>query len=108
MSSIKNLEQLSYRELLELSEDIQGAMKAAKARETVQIRAEVQRLAESHGMTLQDLLGRNRRTVIRTEAKYVNPRNPEQTWSGRGRRPHWYTPELSRHVAKGQRATATV
>ncbi len=24
-----------------------------------------------------------------SEAKYRNPENPEQTWSGRGRRPQW-------------------
>jgi DNA-binding protein H-NS len=107
MSAFKlNLEQLSYRELLDLSDEIQSAIKSAKARETVAVRAEAQRLAEMHGMTLQDLISRPRRSIIRSEAKYVNPHNPKETWSGRGRRPHWYTPELPA-TTKGHRASAT-
>ncbi len=41
-------------------------------------------------------LARERRRIREGEGpRYVNPRNPAQTWSGRGRRPAWVT-ELTR------------
>jgi DNA-binding protein H-NS len=52
-------------------------------------------LAESD-LSLQDILpGRaghktSRRRTSRQPAKYRNPANPAQTWSGKGRRPVWF------------------
>lgn len=50
--------------------------------------------AKQHGFDLGDLLGQapKKRGPKKkpAPAKYRNPDNPEQTWSGRGRRPEWF------------------
>ncbi len=40
----------------------------------------------------------------RTRPTYVNPDNPEQTWSGRGRKPKW----VHEHMRKGMPIEALV
>lgn len=37
---------------------------------------------------------RLRRPYPKVFPKYQNPKNPTETWSGRGRQPRWLTPEL--------------
>ena len=36
-----------------------------------------------------------RRAYPKVAAKYQNPQNPSQTWSGRGRQPHWVSSLLA-------------
>ena len=64
--------------------------------------------ARQHGFNLNDLTsrsrggGRGRRNAANPAAgaepapgaKYANPDEPAQTWSGRGRRPRWVTEQL--------------
>ncbi len=85
---------MSRDELTKLRADIDRAMAEAAARE--------------HGFSLAELVPgggargraaggkRGGRSAASTsspptpsDAKYRNPENPEQTWSGRGRRPQW-------------------
>jgi DNA-binding protein H-NS len=37
---------------------------------------------------------RIRRPYPKAFPKYQNPKNPAETWSGRGRRPRWLSPQL--------------
>ncbi len=51
--------------------------------------------AKQHGFDLGDLMGQpagKKRGPKKkpAPAKYRNPEHPEQTWSGRGRRPEWF------------------
>ena len=62
-------------------------------------RAEIERIAASTGYSLEDLLGMGKprpRTPARktVAAKYRNPRDPSQSWSGRGKRPRWLQGQL--------------
>ena len=62
----------------------------------------VEQAAREHGFKLAELLGNGKSGKGRKSdaggtagaAKYVNPDNPEQTWSGRGRRPQWISEAL--------------
>ncbi|WP_435382730.1 H-NS family nucleoid-associated regulatory protein [Crenobacter oryzisoli] len=51
---------------------------------------QIRELAKTYGLSVEEVLakvgGAARKPV---EAKYDNPTNPEQTWSGRGRKPVW-------------------
>lgn len=38
---------------------------------------------------------RMRRPYPKVLPKYQNPKNPTETWSGRGRQPRWLTPQLN-------------
>jgi DNA-binding protein H-NS len=43
---------------------------------------------------LQPRERRMRRPYPKVFPKYQNPKNPAETWSGRGRQPRWLTPQL--------------
>jgi DNA-binding protein H-NS len=62
------------------------------------LRAKLSALAAKSGLSLKDIVsgmakrrGRplGRKTASVVSAKYRNPKNPSQTWAGRGRRPLW-------------------
>lgn len=67
--------------------------------------AKIRELAASVGMSIADLAGNKspRRTTRKTTTgrmakrppKYVNPRDPSQTWAGTGRQPLWFKDALS-------------
>ena len=85
-----DLNAMSLDELKKLKKDVDKAIETFREREKIAALAEVEALAREKGFSLPELLktsGRKPRTV--NAPKYVNPDNPEQTWSGRGRRPKW-------------------
>ena len=52
---------------------------------------EIAEAARRHGFNLTDLVGRggNRQKKADRTARYANPANRDETWSGLGRRPQW-------------------
>ena len=59
--------------------------------------AAVRAVAKEHGFTVEELLGAKPviRTTAKGVAKYANPDDPSQTWSGRGRQPAWVKAALA-------------
>ena len=55
--------------------------------------AEMLAVAEKHGVPFEEVIalhgGKGRKSGAKAPAKYANPENPSQTWSGRGRKPAW-------------------
>lgn len=55
--------------------------------------AEMLAIAERHGVAFEEVIalhgGKGRKSSAKAAAKYVNPADPSQTWSGRGRKPGW-------------------
>jgi DNA-binding protein H-NS len=52
--------------------------------------AELEATARKNGFTLSELTGEiGKRKRAPAAAKYANPADPSQTWSGRGRKPRW-------------------
>ena len=88
--------------LKELRKKVDRAINSFETRRQKAALSAVEQMAKEHGFKLEDLLGdvasgRSRKTArgaTINPAKYVNPENPEQTWSGRGRRPGWVTKAL--------------
>ena len=58
--------------------------------------AEVKSVAQARGFSLDELLGaastKSKRGPV--PAKYADPANPNNTWSGRGRKPKWLVAQL--------------
>ncbi len=53
-------------------------------------------LARDLGYSLAELVGTETKiTRAPTAAKYRHPENPALTWSGRGRKPHWFVEALA-------------
>ena len=85
-----DLEALSLKELKQLQKDVDAAVKNFKDREMRKALSEVEAFARERGLSVADLAGLVGKKTRRPAApKYANPEDSSQTWSGRGRRPHW-------------------
>lgn len=85
------LENMSRNELLQLRDDIDKALVNAEKRERKAALEAAEKAAAEFGFPLSDLLdGASKNTKAqKSKAKYRNPNAPEQTWTGRGRKPQW-------------------
>ncbi len=100
MARANGLDKLSYAELAELRDQVDMAMVAAKKAEKEALRKEIEELAAKSGLTLDEVLGsKSSRKGGKVAAKYRNPKDPSQTWAGRGRQPLWLVAALK----KGQK-----
>ncbi|MHA6263419.1 H-NS histone family protein [Arenibacterium sp. CAU 1754] len=101
-----DLKNMSRKELLKLQSDIDKALVAAEERERRDALKAAQDAAAKFGYSLDDLAnpgdGRKKRRAKGKRAnaapKYRNPENPEQTWSGMGRKPQWFHDALANKV----------
>lgn len=94
-----DLQKLSYRELVDLSETISHAITARKQAEKTHIKKQVKALIEGAGFDVDEIVGSAKTKSLKgrkVAPKYRNPKNPEETWSGRGRQPKWLAAELDR------------
>jgi len=91
-----DLEKLDLKELKQLQKDVTVAVEQYKDRERRKALAEVEAFARERGLTPADLsdisLKRSRKPAA---AKYANPADPSQTWTGRGRQPRWAVAALA-------------
>ena len=87
-----NLEKLSEKELVKLRGDVDKALASVDKRKRDDARKAAEAAAKKHGFSLNDLVagGRSGGKKPAAPAKYRNPSDPSQTWSGRGRQPGWY------------------
>lgn len=95
-----DLDQLSLKELRQLQKDVEGAINNFKDREKRRALAEVEAFARERGLNpadLAELAGKRGKKTVGA-AKYANPADAGQTWTGRGRKPGWVT----EHLASGK------
>lgn len=59
---------------------------------------EMRAVADKLGVTFDDVIelhkGKGRKPSTKAAAKYANPDDPSQTWTGRGRKPAWVNAAL--------------
>ena len=95
-----NVEKLSLKELIALEAKLAAAIATARQKERAEIKSKVAELAESHGFSVSELfggLGRgNGRKKSVSIAKYANPDDKTDTWTGRGRKPNWLLARLKK------------
>lgn len=64
-----------------------------------EVKARLTRIAREEGFAIEELFGaaraRSRTAGTKVAAKYRNPADPSQTWSGRGKRPRWFADALA-------------
>lgn len=85
-----DLSSFATPQLRELTKDIDKELKRRESEERKNIKTQIRELAASIGMTPEEVLGIEPAKKSTTgEPKYQNPDNPEQTWTGRGKRPAW-------------------
>ena len=86
MRDLKNLETASVEQLWRLHEKISAAL-ASRINDE-------RKLLERRLAMLSRPATRARRAYPPVLPKFVNPTNPLERWSGRGKRPHWVTKQL--------------
>ena len=89
---LKNLNQSQLNDLIRRAESRKQEIDKERA---VKVREKLIALAKAEGFTIEELFGRARRTRRPARAKYRNPADPAQTWSGRGKRPRWFSAALN-------------
>ena len=92
-----NLNNYSLKELKDLQSQVVNAISSFEDRKKKAALAELEEVARSKGFTLAELTGVS---VVRKRApataKYANPANKSDTWSGRGRKPRWFSEALAK------------
>jgi DNA-binding protein H-NS len=90
-----DLNPLSLKELKDLQSQVAKAISSFEDRRKKQALVELEEKAREMGFSLAELTGatgtRKRSPAV---AKYANPANPTETWSGRGRKPRWFAAAL--------------
>ena len=91
-----DIETLALKELKDLQDKISVAIFDFEKRKKAETLAELKELANSKGFSLEELLGetKGKKAKATVAPKYVDPANPDNTWSGRGRKPKWLAAAL--------------
>lgn len=98
-----NLDDMSLKQLEQLQADVAKAIQAAKDRDLKAARLAAEEAAAKFGFSLSEITGAGdgRRKYTRRmgaasagAAKYRNPEDATQTWTGKGRQPAWFKAAL--------------
>lgn len=94
-----DLTKLTQTELNELRRDIEKQEQTNQRNARSKAMNAVAAAAAEHGFKLTDLFPNSPSARTRTaqQAKYRDPENPENTWTGRGRQPSWFRERL-KHI----------
>jgi DNA-binding protein H-NS len=100
MASV-NVDKLSLKDLVDLEAKVKKAISMARDRERTELKKKVADLAETHGFSVSELFGATRgRAAGKSKslgvARYANPDNKADTWTGRGRKPNWLVDRLKK------------
>ncbi len=91
-----NLEAMSLKELRQLQKDLAKAISTYEDRHKAEARAKLEAIAKEMGYSLAELIGVDVKTTrAPAVAKYRHPENGGLTWSGRGRKPHWFADHVN-------------
>lgn len=88
-----NLNAYSLVELKQLKKDVEKALSSLEERRRKQALAAAESAVKEMGFSLSELTGKKQPRAINAP-KFRHPEHPEQTWSGRGRRPAWFVEAL--------------
>ncbi|MGY9046810.1 hypothetical protein P775_05470 [Puniceibacterium antarcticum] len=83
-----DLDTLSKDDLTKLKADVDKALKTIDTRRKAEAKKAAEHAAKEYGFSLDELLGGTVKGS-KSAAKYANPADSSQTWTGRGRKPNW-------------------
>jgi len=82
--------QYSLKELFDIEQDLSKAIQEKQVEQKKEALDKVREIAAGLGITPEELvLGGGKGKKGRVPAKYQNPVDKKQTWSGRGKKPGW-------------------
>lgn len=98
MSNI-DLSKMSAEDLKHLVDSAERTLRDRHKQRVAELRREAEDLAQSLNMTVAEVFGiekGGKQAGKKLPPKYINPADPSQTWSGRGKRPNWLNEALAR------------
>jgi DNA-binding protein H-NS len=99
MARPSNLEKMSFVELSKMQTRIERLKADKQASEREAVRKRIADMASQHGFDVRDLFGKRGKGKGKGKGsvavKYRDPRNPGNTWTGRGRPPRWMTAAIN-------------
>lgn len=87
----EHLNSLDLEELWKLREEIATKLGVKILAEKARLEEQLRKIGIAQEPTRLD---RERRQYPPVRPKYCNPKNPAETWSGRGKLPRWLRPQL--------------
>jgi DNA-binding protein H-NS len=94
---------MSYAELAEVRLQVDHAMVEKQNAERIALRQKLADLAKEYGRSLDEVLGKGRRGKGTVAMKYRDPKNPQNTCTGRGRMPLWMVAATKGGKGKGKK-----
>jgi DNA-binding protein H-NS len=93
-----NVDRMTLKEINDLEAKIAKAKSAARDKAKSDLKDKIDRLVDGSGFTIAELYGFAARGRGRSKsaAKYANPENKSETWTGRGRKPNWLVARLKK------------
>ncbi len=85
---------MSKDELVALQKDVAAAIKDFDKRKKKEDLIATQKAVQEFGFSLGEVSG-GCQTGAKVAPRYRNPSNPDQTWTGRGRKPLWVVDALN-------------
>ena len=103
-----DLSQLSVAELERVISQAKSLVETKQVDAIKEGYAQIEKIARGLNMTLDELIAAGREKGGRTkstsrkpvDARYRNPQNPSETWTGRGKAPRWLAAKLSKGAKK--------
>lgn len=92
--SLPDITKLSFDQLSELIKIATKLQENKKQEEKAALLEAFKQQAKAKGMTLDEILS-SKSVRKSAPAKYRNPDDASQTWTGRGRKPHWVVNALA-------------
>ncbi|WP_430388045.1 H-NS family nucleoid-associated regulatory protein [Dyella sp. 20L07] len=94
-----DIKSLNHNQLNDLITKAQQRQNELRKEKVVKLREKIHALIKAEGYAFEDIFGqpragKTRRSGGTVAPKYRNPADPEQTWSGRGKRPRWFNDAL--------------
>ncbi|WP_062762100.1 H-NS family nucleoid-associated regulatory protein [Falsirhodobacter sp. alg1] len=91
-----DLNELSLKELKDLKNELDRTIANYEDRKKREAAQKLEAEARELGFSLQELceMAQPRKRAPAT-VKFANPDDPNETWSGRGRKPRWFTDAIA-------------
>ena len=84
---INSLGKMSYAQLVRAELEVARLKIAKQNQERAELRLKAIAMAKAHGFDIDELFGQGRKGSV--PVKYRDPKDPANTWTGRGRMPRW-------------------
>ena len=93
-----NIDKMSLKDINDLEAKLAKAKANARDKAKADIKAKIDTLVDGTDFTVAELYGFSKRGRGRSVgvAKYANPENRSETWTGRGRKPNWLVDRLKK------------